>query len=335
MMDKAKLEIEKNALEAAPPTSSSGTTIMIEKPIDGVFQLISDPIAWQLADQSFTTKGPSERPIKVGTTWEFQKRKYSCRSIVAPTLLSLSCDGVGLDLHLASETPERTAIRLVIGKERSSRIAEVHFGLLAQFKKLAEGFVGAPHFHRVQVIKATQTYKPFPSLSVETVVEINCDSAKLFETIAAKPEGFWRWMTDRKNPGGLQVSSDWPQKGSFYKFKLPTNTPLIRILFYPPFSRWDRGIVRVIDVAENKYIVLHEMQENIRAEITTRFVLEQLPQPLMAGRIIPCTRLSSRYEFVIKHWLFRRFFGGAILSVLPEEVAQQTANIKAVCERKA
>jgi uncharacterized protein YndB with AHSA1/START domain len=162
-----------------------------------------------------------------------------------------------------------------------------------------------------------------PALLIKTETIINRDAETVFNVIAANPNEFWRWMTDRCNPGGLTVAEDWPKEGSHYRYKKRSTTRILT-----PFKPWDTGVVRVNSIVPNKKIAMEEHQESINCFIKTTHELEGTER----GPGTRATILKSEYVIIINHWLFRRLFSSLVLSFLPSEMLKQTANIIAVCE---
>ena len=94
-----------------------------------------------------------------------------------------------------------------------------------------------------------------------------------------------------------------------------------------PFNSWDDGIVQVAHRDGMNRIVLREEQHSVGALVTTTYEFKEVTTTPEHA-----TLLKSEYLFQIHHWLWRRTIAAAALSLLPQEMLKQTANIVRVCE---
>jgi len=302
--------------------------IEFNKPIQTVFAFFSDPVAWHLCRPP--VEELSQRSITIGTTWKFDKRRYKCVGLAYPSRFSLETDDLVITYSFTAIGDSTTNCEINIkhqsgsSSSATSLFAERHWELVIELKKTLEGTLGSPYINRVAFHYENRRDGKLPSVRVKTEATIKRDSETIFRIIVANPHEFWRWMTDRCNPGGLTVSGDWPKQDSYYRYK-KRHTACLLVLIKP----WDIGTVRIIHIIPNRLVIIEEHEESLGEFITTTFDLE----PIEDDSGEKSTKLKSEYVFTPKHWFYRRlFYGSGTFAFFASQMVKQTANIVAVCE---
>src|SRR5207247_11288712 len=132
---------------------------------------------------------------------------------------------------------------------------------------------GHRHLERVRIVSKIARQAAHDVLTVKTEILIRAAPSIVYHFTAGDPTLFWKWMTDRRNPGCLAIQSNWPSIGSVYRYQKRAASST-RI--FAPWSPWDKGTVRVVANIPNRMIELEEHQDTARVVVRTSFYYEPL-----------------------------------------------------------